>query len=196
MAFFGWFNRRMNRLSKRAKQRNRFSKRPRKQSDHPNTNLQPIIDNSEPLDNATPLNEQKITNVTSLDVPTTAITVFYLDAEGNSLHDPDILVGKSGDSLNLRLPKFSDYILTDIDNFTSQFSSTNQKITFCYTLRLAAPIKIYSVDLDSSAMLAPIVMVSGKLNQLYDISAPKIAGYKVTNSTGKNMVTLIIKAMM
>ncbi|WP_268912714.1 MucBP domain-containing protein [Lentilactobacillus sp. SPB1-3] len=185
MAFMGWINQRINRFSKRAKQRNRFSKRPRKQ--HPAQDSTPTsstIQSPTPKEQLT--EEDKTTQKVNLPEPlVTSVTIFYLDANGNFLHDPDILVGKSGTVLNLRLPKFDDYILVDVDGFSNRFKDNDQSITFYYTLKFAAPIKIYSIDLDTSAMLSPVSMVSGKLNQLYDISAPKVAGYKVTNSIGK-----------
>lgn len=190
MAFFNWINNKISRLSRRGNQRNaanRFGKKPRKSIFKTSTPGSEI--NTKKKDAVTPPKEETVPDITSSQIEVnpqiTSTTLFYVDRDGKDLREPDILVGESGTKLNLKLPDFPDYILEDTDNFTNWFDVTDQKIVFHYSLKLAAPVKVYTVNYDTAEMLRPVSMVTGKLKQLYEISAPEIPGYRVTNSTGK-----------
>lgn len=108
----------------------------------------------------------------------------YLDEQNQPIAKADIVRGNLGQTFHFRIPNFSDYYLTSIENFTYQFKKTNQEVTLHFALKDGLPVMIYCLDTDTGQLLKSVQLLSGKIGQAFHIEAPTINGYRVVSSIG------------
>ncbi|WP_283679138.1 MucBP domain-containing protein [Lentilactobacillus sp. Marseille-Q4993] len=187
MAFMNWLTKKINKVTRFSRanhplNRNRHLPRQRKQSTIAPNEPEPVQE--EVLtESSTPAADHS--TIIHQSHKTTSVSFFYLDENGNQLAEPDIFMGESGKLFQFKIPHFDNYYLHTIDNFTNSFADFDQKAVFHFNLKMAAPVKVYSIDIDTSQMLIPVKLVTGKLGQTYQIEPPKINNYRPINSIGK-----------
>ncbi|WP_223801690.1 MucBP domain-containing protein [Lentilactobacillus hilgardii] len=122
-------------------------------------------------------------NTTSFEMQSQVIFT-YLDKNDRQISSSDIIRGIVGENIQFKLPDFSDYYLTSIENFTHKFEKSDQEVTLRFALKNGLPIMIYCLDTDTGQILKSVQIISGKLGQSYTVNAPKINGFRVISSTG------------
>lgn len=109
----------------------------------------------------------------------------YLDEDDAPIGQSDILNGVAGEPIHFKIPDFSDYYLTEIDNFTATFDSQDQEITLHFARKEGLPVMVYAMDTDTRTILQSVQLLSGKLGKHYSVTAPGIDGYRLTSSAGQ-----------
>lgn len=129
--------------------------------------------------------KQSVDQVSPVTMVQSQVTFFYLDENHQIIKSPDILVGNRGESFHFKLPRFKNHYLVAIDHFTNHFLAYDQDVTLHFAVKEGLPVMVYTVDFDTGQILQPVKIISDKMGQKYEITAPKIDHFRVINSTGK-----------
>ena len=106
-----------------------------------------------------------------------AITVNYVDEEGNVLADPDTLTGKIGESYETKPKEIKDYVLKETpDNAKGTFSDQAQTVTYVYEKAEGEAITVNYVDEEGNALADPDTL-TGKIGESYETTPKEIKDY-------------------
>lgn len=110
------------------------------------------------------------------------VTVYYLDTAGQQLRSPDQLKGNLGSPYELK-PKTIDGWSVKETPLNSQGVFSNQPIsvTFIYERSNAAPVTLYYVDQEGTALRTPVTLM-GKIGLPYHATAAVIPGFYLTET--------------
>ncbi|MDO1604981.1 MucBP domain-containing protein [Lactobacillus sp. YT155] len=97
-----------------------------------------------------------------------AVTVNYVDEEGNKLATSDTLNGKIDESYSTKPKNITDWeLITTPANANGKFTSEEQTVTYIYTKKAGAEILVRYVDEEGNE-LAPSNTLNGKLDEAYN----------------------------
>ncbi|GEL92787.1 MucBP domain-containing protein [Enterococcus villorum] len=106
-----------------------------------------------------------------------AITVNYVDEEGNALADPDTLTGKIGESYETTPKEIKDYVLEETpDNAKGTFSDQAQTVTYVYEKAEGETVTVNYVDEAGNALADPDTL-TGKIGESYETTPKEIKDY-------------------
>ncbi|MDB7087601.1 MucBP domain-containing protein, partial [Enterococcus mundtii] len=114
-----------------------------------------------------------------------AVTVNYVDEEGNALADPDTLTGKIGESYETASKEIKDYVVKETPkNAKGTFSDQAQTVTYVYEKAEGEAVTVNYVDEDGKALADPETL-TGKIGESYETAPKEIKDY-VVKETPKN----------
>ncbi|WP_172187299.1 MucBP domain-containing protein [Lentilactobacillus kribbianus] len=126
-----------------------------------------------------------VTNTSvELNIPKTTITYFFLDEHDQPIRTPDWLVGVVGTAVNYSVPEIDNYYFTGVDQLFSTFPQSNESVTIHYERLTGSPVQIYYLDYDTTNTLHPMSLITGMINEEYQITPPDIADYRILQSIG------------
>ncbi|NAB10767.1 hypothetical protein GUI49_06145 [Enterococcus mundtii] len=114
-----------------------------------------------------------------------AVTVNYVDEEGNALADPDTLTGKIGESYETTPKEIKDYVVKETPkNAQGTFSDQAQTVTYVYEKAEGEAVTVNYVDEEGNALADPDTL-TGKIGESYETTPKEIKDY-VVKETPKN----------
>lgn len=111
------------------------------------------------------------------------VLIGYVDEAGTALSDPQWLNGQLGEALHLEFRQFDDYLLADIQGFTTTFDAPYHIMTLHFIKKLGHPAILYPIDYDTGRLVAVPKLLSGPLNVPFLFKTPKIDGYRMIKAS-------------
>ncbi|WEV56185.1 MucBP domain-containing protein [Ligilactobacillus acidipiscis] len=128
-------------------------------------------------------NKGELASTSARPIPA-ALLVLYLDEKQNYLAAAQVLHGYRGQEIDLKLKRFSDYYISQIEGYTSTFIHKYGVIKIHYHRHQAAVVWLLAKDIDQQTMLAKPEFVRGKLHAPYSLVAPSFANYRLLQARG------------
>lgn len=111
------------------------------------------------------------------------VLISYVDEAGTALSEPQWLNGQLGEALHLEFRQFDDYLLADIQGFTTTFDAPYHIMTLHFIKKLGHPAILYPIDYDTGRLVAVPKLLSGPINVPFLFKTPKIDGYRMIKAS-------------